>query len=419
MRAAGAALDAGAVDAFVHESLAQVRLEGRSMCLVVPDGTRTCPLPEVFASVHRAVHGRVNHLTVLVALGTHQPMSDTALAAHLGYDPGRLRDRFPGTAVVNHEWWRPTTFVSAGTLGADLTAAVSDGRVVTDVDVRVNRAVVEHDVTVLLGPVFPHEVVGFSGGNKYLFPGVSSRDFIDVSHWIGALTGSRHVIGRPGTSPVRKLVDEAAALVPGERHALCLVTGSQPGTLAAVSFGEPRAAWSDAADVSAEVHVTYLDAPVQRVLSLLPVRYPDLWTGAKGFYKVEPVVADGGEVVLHAPHIDQVSVSHPGIEKIGYHCRDFFLTHWPRHRHRPWAELAHSTHLRGEGTYDEVLGEVPRVRVTLATAIPEDVTRRIGLGYLSPDQVDLAAWRRDGAALVVPDAGEQLFRLAPATGERR
>ena len=56
---------------------------------------------------------------------------------------------------------------------------VLQGRLVRDVDVRLNRAVVEHDVTLILGPVFPHEVVGFSGGNKYLFPGVAVKDVID------------------------------------------------------------------------------------------------------------------------------------------------------------------------------------------------------------------------------------------------
>ena len=46
-------------------------------------------------------------LTVLIALGTHAPMGEEALAAHLGYAPGRLAETYPGTVVVNHEWWRP------------------------------------------------------------------------------------------------------------------------------------------------------------------------------------------------------------------------------------------------------------------------------------------------------------------------
>jgi hypothetical protein len=163
--------------------------------------------------------------------------------------------------------------------------------------------------------------------------------------------------------------------------------------------------------VAAETHVTHLDGPVQRVLSLIPTRYPDLWTGAKGFYKVEPVVADGGEVVLYAPHIREIAAMHPRISEIGYHCRDYFLARWDRYLGVPAGELAHSTHLFGAGTYDPVAGEHQSVRVTLATGIPEDVVRSANLGYLSPDAVDRDAWASDPGTLVVPDAGEVLYRL--------
>ena len=129
----------------------------------------------------------------------------------------------------------------------------------------------------------------------------------------------------------------------------------------------------------------YLDAPVRRVLSVIPEKYQDLWTGAKGFYKVEPVVDEGGQVVLYAPHITEVSVMHPRIREIGYHCRDYFLGQWDRFAGVPWGDLAHSTHLRGAGTWDAVHGERDRVTVTLATGIPEDVVRSVNLDYLDPD----------------------------------
>ena len=124
-----------------------------------------------------------------------------------------------------------------------------------------------------------------------------------------------------------------------------------------MTFGDPSAAWAAAADVSAETHIRYLDAPVRRVLSLIPAKYDDMWTGAKGFYKVEPVVADGGEVVLYAPHIREIATMHPAINQIGYHCRDYFVKQWDRFKDQHWGDLAHSTHLRGAGTWDEVNGE--------------------------------------------------------------
>ena len=396
---------------FVGERLDAAALDGRSVCVLVPDGTRSSPLPLLLSAVHQALHGRVTKLTVLVALGTHAEMSEPALATHLGYEPGAAADRYPGVAVLNHTWWDPTVFADVGTITEDRIAELSDGMLRHSVRVRVNRAVVEHDVTLIVGPVFPHEVVGFSGGNKYLFPGVSGRELIDLSHWLGALITSAKIIGTRGITPVRALIDEAASMVPGERLAFCVVTQSRATGLHSIAFGDARTAWAAAADVSAESHVRYLDAPVRRVLSLVPAKYDDMWTGAKGFYKVEPIVAEGGQVVIYAPHIREISTTHPQILEVGYHCRDYFVKQWDRFKDFHWGDLAHSTHLRGAGTWDEVTGERDRVTVTLATGISEDVTRSINLDYLDPADVDPQAWAADPDTLVVPDAGEDLYRL--------
>src|SRR4051794_21877600 len=400
-----------AVRAFVGEQLGAARLDGRSVCVLVPDATRSCPLPLLLSAVHGALHGRASKLTVLVALGTHAEMPEHALATHLGYEAGASERRYPGTTVLNHAWWQPSTFADVGTISEDRIAELSDGMLRHEARVRINRAVVEHDVTLIVGPVFPHEVVGFSGGNKYLFPGVSGRELIDLSHWLGALITSAGIIGTRGTTPVRALIDEAAAMVPGERLAFCVVTRSGTRDLHSIAFGDPVGAWAAAADVSAEAHVRHLDAPVRRVLSILPEKYDDMWTGAKGFYKVEPVVADGGQVVVYAPHIREIARMHPQIQEVGYHCRDYFVKQWDRFEHLHWGDLAHSTHLRGAGTYDEVHGERDRVTVTLATGIPEDVVRSVNLDHLDPADIDVEAWKADPDALVVPQAGEVLFRL--------
>ncbi len=406
-------LDDDGVADFVAGCLAAEDLDGRSVCVVIPDATRSCPLPMLLSAVHGALVGRVSRLTVLVALGTHAAMTEAQLARHLGYPAGDLAARYPGTTLLNHEWADPDTFVSLGVIPAERVAELSEGRLRESVDVRLNRAVVEHEIALVVGPVFPHEVVGFSGGNKYFFPGVAGQEIIDLSHWLGALISSADIIGTRGTTPVRALIDEAAALIPARRLALCVVVQSGSGALHAAAFGDPQAAWSAAADVSATTHVRYLDAPVRRVLSVIPEKYDDMWTAAKGFYKVEPVVADGGEVVIYAPHITEISAMHPEIEEIGYHCRDYFVQQWDRFAHLHWGVLAHSTHLRGAGTYDVATGvERPRVRVTLATGIPEDVVRRANLGYLDPAAVDLAAAVDDEETLLVPEAGEVLFRLA-------
>ena len=245
---ASTVLDNDEVVAFVREQLAAHPFDGRSVCVLVPDATRTCPLPVLLGAVHAALHGRVSRLTVLVALGTHAPMSEEALGRHLGYDPGRLADTYPGTTVVNHEWWQPEAFADLGTIPAARIAELSEGRMVLDVPVLLNRAVVEHDVALVLGPVLPHEVVGISGGNKYFFPGVAGQKIIDVSHWLGALITSAEIIGTTGITPVRALINDGAALIPSEKLAICVVTaevadGAVDGAVdAAVPAPRPRPA---------------------------------------------------------------------------------------------------------------------------------------------------------------------------------
>jgi nickel-dependent lactate racemase len=404
---------------FVAGALADADLDGASVCLVVPDGTRTCPLPLLLGAVRDALAGRAREVTVVIALGTHRAMSEEHLAGHLGFETGDSAATYPGWRILNHESWLPETFTTLGTISPGrmteltrglMTAAQLGGR---GVDVRINRHVAEADVAIVVGPVFPHEVVGFSGGNKYFFPGVSGQELIDLSHWVGALITSAEMIGTRGVTPVRALVDEAAGMIPARRLALCLVVASGTDTLHAAAFGTPEDAWAACAAVSAETHVSYRETSVRRVLSIMPTKYEDIWTAAKGFYKLEPIVADGGEVIIYAPHISEVSVMHPQIRAIGYHNRDYFLGQWERFRDQPWGDLAHSTHLRGQGTWDPEHGERNRVRVTLATGIAEEVVRAVNLDYLNPAEVDVEAYAADPDTFVEPHAGEVLYRLRP------
>lgn len=401
---AGQAVTPEQARAFVAQSLRNVPLDGRSLCVVVPDGTRSCPLSMLLDSVREAVIDRVSKLTVLIALGTHPPMSEEQLTDHVG--------ELPGVTVLNHEWWDPDTLVSIGELSADDVAVATGGRMRESVVVRINRHVVEHDVVLVVGPVFPHEIVGYSGGNKYFFPGVAGPEVIDMSHWLGALITSRQIIGTPGTTPVRAVIDRAADLIPTERLCFSCVVTSGSKDVHLLAFGTPEAAWSKAAEVSAQTHVEYKERPVRRVLSMVSTRYDELWTASKGMYKIEPIVADGGELVLYAPHVQEVSRTHGDmISKIGYHCLEYFTSQWDRFGDYPRGVMAHSTHLRGAGTYDAVTGESCRIQVTLATGIDEPTTRGLGLGYIDPATIDPDEWAKDPDTMVVPNAGEVLYRL--------
>ncbi|MBK8978843.1 MAG: DUF2088 domain-containing protein [Planctomycetes bacterium] len=393
-------------------------VDGRRVLVLVPDRTRTCPLATVFAAVHRALAPRVAGLDVMIALGTHAPLAEDDIRAHLGLGDAAHHERaFPTVAIHNHEWRRAGALVEVGTLTRAEVEVWSGGRLSLDVPVHVHRMAAAADRVLILGPVFPHEVAGYSGGNKYLFPGVSGQRIIDFFHWLGALITNREVIGVPHT-PVRAVLDRCAAMLRADRRALCMVVRPGDGSLAGLFGGAAEAAWESAVGLSAQLHVRFCERPFHTVLSQCPAMYPDIWTAGKGVYKLEPVVADGGEIVLLAPHVTRVSAVHGHVlERIGYHVRDYFLAQWDRFRDEPWGVLAHSTHVRGDGTYRDGV-ERPRIRVTLATGIPAELCARIGLGHRDPASIRVAefAEREPEGVLYVPRAGEVLHRLQAARG---
>jgi nickel-dependent lactate racemase len=395
------------------EALEAADLTGKRVLILIPDGTRTAPMPMMFRLFRELLAGRVAALDYLVALGTHQPMDDAALSQLVGQPvvDGKVGE----THIFNHHWDRPETFVTLGTIPAARIEEISQGRLSLEVPVRLNRLILDYDFIFICGPTFPHEVVGFSGGNKYFFPGISGPEVINFSHWLGALITSYEIIGTPYT-PVREVIDQAAAFI--ERPKLCfsmvvMSDAEHKPRLAGLYIGTPQEAYAAAADLSSRLHIVWVDRPFRRVLSVMPHMYDDIWTAAKGMYKMEPAIAAGGEVIIYAPHIDEISYTHGGIiDQVGYHVRDYFVKQWDRFKDYPWGVLAHSTHLRGIGSYENGV-ERPRIQVTLATRIPRERCERINLGYLDPDQVEMDDWkdRLDEGILLVPKAGEMLYRV--------
>ncbi|MBM4429321.1 MAG: DUF2088 domain-containing protein [Chloroflexi bacterium] len=407
---AGTFLNEAQIAAIVEQGLGSLPLGGKRVLLLVPDSTRTMPLALFFRLINAHLRGQARTVDWLVALGTHPPLDEAALHRLFGLSAGEQAATGVDVHLFNHAWNDPQALVTLGTFPADEIAWLSEGRLCLEVPVRVNRMVLDYDHLLVCGPVFPHEVVGFSGGNKYFFPGIAGPDIIDFTHWLGALLTSYAIIGTMDT-PVRQAIDRATTLIPRPRHALCSVVTHEG--VAGLFFGAPEEAFRAAAELSAQVHVRYVSRPYRQVLSILPEMYDEIWVGAKGMYKLEPVVADGGEVILYAPHIRELSRTHGGIiRQVGYHVRDYYVKQWEAFCHYPWGVLAHSTHLRGMGTYENGV-EQPRIQVTLATGIPEEVCRQVNLGYRDPASINPQAWleRQEEDLLVVPQAGEELYRL--------
>ncbi len=392
------------------EAFANKPLDGMKVLVIIPDHTRTAPIDVMFRVLYELLAPKVELLDFLVALGTHPPMSDEAINHRVGITDEERTSKYPKARFFNHHWKDPNQLRNIGTITADEIADVSGGLMRQQVDVTINKMVFDYDLLLIVGPTFPHEVVGFSGGNKYLFPGIAGQEIIDLFHWLGALITNPEIIGTKYT-PVRKVVDKAAALLPMERMCISLVV--QGAGLAGLYIGTPEEAWEAAADLSDKLHIIYKDKPFKRVLSRSPEMYDDLWTGGKCMYKLEPVVADGGELIIYAPHITEVSASHGKIiEEIGYHVRDYFVKQMDRFSYIPGGVMAHSTHVKGIGTYENGV-EKPRVNVVLATGIPEEICRKINLGYRDPATIEVEEWkdREDEGILYVPKAGEMLYRL--------
>ena len=317
------------------------------------------------------------------------------------------------TEFFNHEWDNPEALMTLGTLTEEDTAKASNGLLSKVVPVQINKRVENYDQLMVLGPVFPHEVVGFSGGNKYFFPGISGPDLLNFFHWLGALITNVGIIGVKST-PVRDVVNMAANMIKQEKRALTfVVTSDGTARLHGMFYDKPEKAWSDAADLSGTVHIKRMDKPFKTVLSCAPKMYDELWTAGKCMYKLEPVVADGGELIIYAPHMHEISATHGKlIREIGYHCRDYFLNQWEKFGAYPRGVIAHSTHVRGGGSFADG-AEQCRVRVTLASQIPPDVCESINLGYRDPATIDVESFadREHEGVLLVRKAGEQLYRL--------
>lgn len=408
--APGSGLSHSDVAQLVADSCPLDEYRSQRVVLIIPDSTRTCPVGLLFQTLYAHLRGAVRGLDVMIALGTHQPMSEEAICERLDISLDQRRSEYAAVGFINHEWDNPATLQKIGVISESEISELSGGLFAMDVPVEINAKVLGYDRILICGPVFPHEVVGFSGGNKYLFPGVSGPEILNFFHWLGAVVTNPMIIGNKWT-PVRKVVDRAAALVPLPKTCLAMVVDH--GHLAGLFCGSPEAAWDAASELSKQLHIEYKEKPFHTVLSCAPPMYDELWVGGKCMYKLEPIVADGGELIIYAPHIHEISLTHGKlIRQIGYHCRDYFLKQWDRFKDLSWGVIAHSTHVRGIGTYENGI-EQCRVKVTLATGIPEDVCRSVKLGYRDPRSIRVADFqdREEEGILHVPKAGEMLFHL--------
>lgn len=402
-------LDPKNMRAIVENSLDELNLDGKRVLVLIPDHTRHAPIDRFFRIIGNRLQKRVKALDFLIATGTHAPMELDRIYRHVGLTAEEHAQHFPLVQFINHDHRDQSQLCSLGVLGVDEVARLTGGLFASEIPITINRRAVEYDHILIVSPVVPHECMGFAGGNKYFFPGIAGLDVVEAFHWLAAVITNPVVNGVKDT-PTRRVIDRVVEFLPTPRTCFAFAVDDRHELLCLFA-GSPEAAWSRAADFSAQAHIRYLDRPFKRVLGLTPPIYEELWVAGKAMYKLEPIVADGGELVIHGEQIREISFVHGSeIERIGYHTRDYFTEQWERFSQEPKLILAHSANVKGVGSFENGV-EYPRIRVSLATSIPEMTCQRIGLGYRAIAEIDIERWRADPDTLVIEEAGQVLYRL--------
>jgi nickel-dependent lactate racemase len=384
---------------------------GERVLAIVPDKTRDDNTDQLFpVADHLLTQRGVACFDVLVAQGTHPPMSQAQKLSKLGLT------EFSGT-LYDHAWDQPEELITLGELSAELVAKLTNGLILESVPVSLNRLLAPgiYDTVLIFGATVPHEVAGFAGGAKYFFPGVAGPELTHKTHWLGALAQIENIIGEVET-PTRHLIEAAASLVQARVISLNTVV-SRDDTLKthALFAGDVKEAFRLAANVSKQVHIRYTGRRYKRVIALLGAHYDEMWVGGKASYKLGAIIEDGGELIIYAPHLTKLSETHGAlIEKYGYApletVRDMLGV--SQELRENLCIAAHLAHVSYAGRVDEDGNVVPRYRITMATGLDEATCHRVNLGYLDHRSFDIDSYQNDPDTLIVANAGRDLYKVS-------
>src|SRR5258705_10332027 len=305
--------------AIVTEALGEIG-PGERVLAIVPDKTRDDNTDQLLPfAAEILAQKKVGSFDALIAQGTHGPMSEAEKRLKIGWSkiaPGVIGN------VFDHQWDREDELVTIGELSAAQIADLTDGLMNEAVRVRINALLAPgtYDTVLVFGATMPHEVAGFAGGAKYFFPGVAGPELTHLTHWLGALATIENVIGRIET-PTRRVIEAAAALVsPRVISFTSVSTRNSEGLQTHALFaGDLHEAFRRAAEVSGQVLIKRIGRKYKRVVALLDRHYDELWVGGKASYKLGSIIEAGGELIIYAPHLKQLSATHGHlIEKYGY-----------------------------------------------------------------------------------------------------
>ncbi len=400
------------------ESFLQIAPDARVLA-IIPDKTRDDNTDVLFPFAADILsERRVAQFDALVAQGTHGPMIEAEKRTKVGWSSATAVPSL-GT-IFDHEWNNADELATIGELSAGNVSSLTSGLLNEPVKVNLNRRLAPgiYDTILIFSATVPHEVAGFAGGAKYLFPGVAGPDLTHATHWLGALASIENVIGRVET-PTRHMIEAAADFVSAEIITLnSVVTRDDNNRLRthALFVGDFRKAFRAAAEVSRQVHIKYTGRKYKRVVALLDEHYDELWVGGKASYKLGGIIEEGGELIIYAPHLRSISETHGRlIEKYGYAPLDRVreMVALSEELRSNLAVAAHLAHVSYAGKRDETGRVIPRYHITMASALDEETCRRVHLGYMDHRKFRREDYEHDPDTLVVERAGRDLYLVEP------
>ena len=389
---------------------------GARVLAIIPDKTRDDNTDLLFPFAAEILAARkIAQLDALVAQGTHAPMTVDEKRSKIG------GTSVPGLGdIYDHQWNVPEELVTLGQLSGDRVRDLTGGLLTEAVSINLNRRLGPgvYDTIIIFSSTVPHEVAGFAGGAKYLFPGVAGPDLTHATHWLGALASIENVIGRIET-PTRHMIEAAADFVAAQIVTLnSVITREKDNRLRthALFAGDFRQAFRRAAEVSRQVHIKYTGRKYRRVVALLDEHYDELWVGGKASYKLGGIIKEGGELIIYAPHLRSISETHGRlIEKYGYAPLDRVreMVALSAELQNNLAVAAHLAHVSYAGQRDEMGRVIPRYRITMASALDEETCRRVHLGFMDYRRFRREDYESDSDTLIVERAGRDLYLAAP------
>jgi len=409
------------LEGIVKESLKDFK-SVKKVLLIHPDYTRTDFSNKLVPLIYGELKNKgMTQIDSLNAGGTHREMTEIEIREKLG-----LSSQINFNHFYNHKYNNPQQLIIMGEIPASFVAEKTKGELSQSIPVVVNKLITEdYDLIITLSGTLPHEAAGYAGGLKVFFPGISGQEVIDLLHWAAVLVGIPQIISSVD-NPAREIINKGSSYifdrikVPVLSFNMVFKEKGRPvipkGLYVGEGFNGFIETYKQATKASSQLHVIYIDKPLNSVVQVINENYDEIWTAGKGSYKLQSpgVMADGGEIIIYAPHIScfhSKSEMDNALRQIGYHCKDYVKNYLKSNPEFSRNIAAHVIGVRGAGKYDTKTGkEVFNFKVTLATGIPKEVCESVGLGYRYPNLICQKDFTSPGK-LWIQNGGKYLYKL--------